>query len=106
MNESVAIQSADFWVKVVEMLQQNWAVIEAEGAEAVRVYFINDASGVFDEIAFPSASAAREALGRNGFRRFAENSDLQSFVRPPSAPFRRAAHPNGPIYSFGRFWRS
>ena len=23
----VAIQSADFWVKVVEMLQQNWAVI-------------------------------------------------------------------------------
>jgi hypothetical protein len=29
MNESVAIRSSDFWVKVVEMLQQNWAVIEA-----------------------------------------------------------------------------
>jgi hypothetical protein len=106
MNEPVAIRSADFWVKVVEMLQQNWAVIEAEEAEAVRVHFISDTSGVFDEIAFPSASAAREALGHNGFRRFAEDSNLKSFLRPPSAPFRRTAHPNGRIYSSGRFWRS
>jgi hypothetical protein len=83
--------------------QQNWAVIEAEDAEGVRVYFISDTSGVFDEIAFSSADAARESLDRNGFRRFA---DLQSFLSPPSAPFRRAVHPNGPIYSSGRFWWS
>jgi hypothetical protein len=106
MNDPIAIQNTDFWVKIVEMLQQNWAVIEAEDAEAVRVYFISDTSGVFDEMAFPSADAARESLDRNGFRRFAENSDLQSFLRPPSAPFRRTIHPNGPIYSSGRFWRS
>ena len=30
MNKPVAIQSTDFWVKVVEMFQQNWALIEAE----------------------------------------------------------------------------
>ena len=75
------------------MLQQNWAAIEGGEAERVRVLFISDASGVFDEIAFPSKGAAREALDRNGFRRFAEHEDLQSVLRPPSAPFRRAAHP-------------
>ena len=106
MNEFVAIHSADFWVKVVEMLQQNWALIEDEAAGAVRVYFISDTSGVFDEIAFSSASSANEALGMNGFRRFAESTNLQSFLRPPTVPFRRSTHPNGPIYSSGRFWRS
>jgi hypothetical protein len=87
------------------MLQQNWALIESQ-TQAVRAYFISDASGVFDQLAFPSAISAKEALGRNGFRRFAESPDLQSFLRPPSAPFRRSIHPNGPIYSSGRFWRS
>jgi hypothetical protein len=106
MNETIAIQSADFWVKVVEMLQQNWALIQDETRSAVRVYFISDTGGVFDEIAFASPSSAKEALGKNGFRRFAESADLQSFLRPPSAPFRLSAHPNGPIYSSGRFWRS
>jgi hypothetical protein len=106
MNEIVPIQSADFWVKVVEMLQQNWAVIESRGAGGACVYFITDTSGVFDEISYSSPVDAREALRRNGFRRFAEDHDLQSFLRPPSPPFRRAAHPNGPISSSGRFWRS
>ena len=105
MNEPVAIETGDFWVKVVEMLQQNWALIEPE-AQSVRVYFITDTGGVFDEIAFPSTAAAHEALQRNGFRRFAEHADLQSFLHPPRAPFRRDTHPNGPIYSSGRFWRS
>jgi len=105
MNEPVLIHSADFWVKIVEMLQRNWAVIESGSTPDVCVYFISDTSGVFDEIVFPSTSAARQALARNGFRRFAEDTHLQSFLRPPSAPFRRSPHPNGPIYSSGRFWR-
>jgi hypothetical protein len=104
MSETITIQSTDFWVKVVEMLQQNWALIEDE-TPGVRVYFISDISDVFDEIAFPSASPAKEALRKNGFRRFADGADLQSFLRPPSAPFPRSVHPNGPIYSSGRFWR-
>jgi len=106
MNELVEIHSTDFWVKVVEMLQQNWALIEDEAAGAVRVYFVSDTSAVFDEIAFPSTSSANEALEMNGFRRFAESTGLQSFLRAPAAPFRRSTHPNGPIYSSGRFWRS
>ena len=98
--------SVDFWVKVVEMLQQNWALIEPEQAGGVRVYFITDRSGVFDEIAFSSEDEACKSLSRNGFRHFAEDAHLQSFLRPPSTPFFRAHHPNGAIYSSGAFWRS
>jgi len=98
---SVIIHSTDFWVKIVEMLQQNWALIDADDAGAVRVYFVDDTGGVFDEMAFPSAEAAFEGLWHNGFRRYAGDSSL-SFLRPPSAPFRREGNP---IYSSGRFWR-
>jgi hypothetical protein len=104
MTDFAAIHSSDFWVKVVEMLQQNWALIEADAC-GTRVYFINDASGVFDEIVFSSADMAVEALSRNGFMRLAGNNELKSFLNPPGAPFRRVVHPNGPIYSSGRFWR-
>jgi hypothetical protein len=102
----MAICSKDYWVKVVEMLQQNWALIEPEPAQGVRVFFVTDTSGVFDEIAFRSEADAFGALKRNGFRRYADASDLQSFLRPPAAPFHRSTHPNGPIYSSGRFWKS
>jgi hypothetical protein len=104
MTDFAAIHSSDFWVKVVEMLQQNWALIEADDC-GTRVYFINDVSGIFDEIVFRSADAAVEGLSRNGFLRLAEHNELQSFLNPPGAPFRRVVHPNGPIYSSGRFWR-
>jgi hypothetical protein len=105
MPEHVSIDSSDYWVKVVEMLQQNWALIEAAPSGSVRVHFINDTSGVFDELSFPSVDSALAALRRNGFRRFADDAQLQSFLRPPPPPFRHAQHPNGPIYSSGRFWR-
>ena len=106
MSEPVTIQSTDYWIKVVEMLQQNWALIEAIKPEGVCVYFISDTSGIFDEMSFADESAAREALLRNGFKRFADNLRLRAFLRPPAALFHRSAHPNGPIYSSGRFWRS
>lgn len=104
MSEAVEIKSDDFWVKVVEMLQQNWALIESVPAGGVCVYFISDTSGVFDEISFSSVDEAIAALGRNGFSCYADDQKLQSFPRPPSAPFHRNAHPNGPIYSSGKHW--
>jgi hypothetical protein len=103
---NVLIDSRDFWVKVVEFLQHNWALIEYKHAGEVLIYFITDKSGVFDEIAFGSAADGVAALRRNGFRRYADDPDLQSFLRPPPAPFHRRPHPNGPIYSSGRFWKS
>ncbi len=106
MNNPVLIESTDFWVKIVAMLEQNWALIKLEEPGTVRIYFISDSSGVFDEIGFRTEFAALQALRRNGFERFAANSDLQSFLHPPPAPYSRSNHPNGPIYSSGRFWRS
>ena len=104
MSDVVEINCDDFWVKLVEMLQQNWALIEPAPSGGVCVYFISDTSGVFDEIAFPSEEEALSALQRNGFSRYADDQKLQSFLRPPSAPFHRHPHPNGPIYSSGRYW--
>ena len=96
VKEHVAIQSSEFWVKLVDMLQQNWALID-EGAESTaRVFFVTDVSGVFDEMTFPSKNTAELSLKRNGFRLF--TTEDKSFLRPPSPPYCRATHPNGPIY--------
>ncbi len=104
-QETVDIQSRDFWFKVVEMLQQNWALIEEDPEGGVTVYFIHDGSGVFDQMDFTSREEAGAALRRNGFERYEKDVEWQKFIAPPRPPFWKAAHPNGPIYSSGRFWR-
>lgn len=105
MDDAAEIKVEDLWVKVVGMLQQNWAAIEQTDSAGVRICFITDTSGVFDEMTFGSAAEAVAGLTRNGFRRFADSPDLQSFLRAPEPPFRPGSHPDGPIYSSGRFWR-
>jgi hypothetical protein len=55
-SENVNISSKDFWFKIVEFLQQNWALIEEDTeSEACIIYFISDGSGVFDQIQRHSA---------------------------------------------------
>jgi hypothetical protein len=90
---------------VIEMLQQNWALMD-EAAAVVTVYFVSDTSGVFDELKFASAAEAEQALRLNGFRRYAEDPRAASFLRCPEPPFTARPHPNGPIYSSGRFWKT
>jgi hypothetical protein len=104
MNDEVSITSRDYWFKIVEFLQQNWALIDSD-ERGVTVWFIGDTSGVFDQIAFSSTEEAFQALTRNGFRRFTDDEKAQSFLRAPEPPFVPRPHPNGPIYSSGRFWR-
>lgn len=100
----VQINSRDYWFKVADMLQQNWALIdEAPGGSPI-VYFVHDRSGVFDRLAFSSRKEAEQALRRNGFSNLADDESAKSFLSPPDAPFFEAPHPNGPIYSSGRFW--
>jgi hypothetical protein len=105
VNDPVSIQSRDYWFKVTEMLQQNWALIDS-GNDGAKVYFVTDTSGVFDELAFASEVDADAALRRNDFRRFSEDPRAASYLRCPEPPFRHSPHPNGPIYSSGRFWKS
>ena len=105
MSEIVSIQSRDYWFKVVDMLQQNWALAD-EMPGGVTVFFFGDTSEVFDEMRFDSAETAESALRINGFRRLTEGADAKLFLRSPEPPFIRRPHPNGPIYSSGRYWRS
>lgn len=102
-DEHVTIASRDYWFKVVEMLQQNWALVDASEGGVV-VWFFGDTSGVFDELRFASVAEAEGALRRNGFNRYADDAKAQEFIAVPKLPFRRQPHPNGPIYSSGRFW--
>lgn len=106
MANEINIESRDYWVKVVGMLQQNWALVDEfpERNEAV-VFFITDQSGVFDQISFRDREQAEQALERNGFSRYCADTDLQEFLRPPQPPFSENVHSSGKIYSSGRFWK-
>ncbi len=102
-SETVSIQSRDYWFKIVDFLQQNWALLEA-GDSGFRVWFLSDTSGVFDELNFPDSASATGALRRNGFARWEDDPHAATFLRQPPPPFTRRPHPNGRIYSSGQFW--
>jgi len=104
-DEVIEIQSCDYWFKIVEFLQQNWALIDQTPEGAV-VWFFGDTSGVFDQLAFASAEEAQAALLRNGFRRYADDPEAKNFIAIPAPPYYRRRHPNGPIYSSGRYWKN
>lgn len=105
MDTPVRIASRDYWFKVVDMLQQNWALIDTTQDTAhVTVFFVHDGSGVFDRMQFRSAKEAEKALLRNGFNKFGEDTHAHDFITPPAPPFMESRHSNGPIYSSGRFW--
>lgn len=105
VSQEIEIASRDFWVKIVEFLQQNWALIDEKSDGSCVAHFIGDTSGVFDRVEFRTSAEAIEALERNGFRRFARAPDLAKFLCPPESPFHWRDHPNGRIYSSGRFWK-
>lgn len=94
---------ADLWVKIIGMLQQNWASIEP-GGEGVCLLSVSDTGEIFDRLPFAFAEDVEDALRRNGFRRFRESTELHGFLSPPDRPYSEGRHPNGPIYSSGRFW--
>lgn len=104
MLETIDIKSRAYWFKVVEMLQQNWALIEEVNSNQYRIYFISDTSGVFDEMNFNSLDDAISSLERNGFRLYSKNGAESMYLNPPEPPFQRREHPNGKIYSSGMFW--
>jgi len=93
----------DPWFKIVEFLQQNWAVV-VERNGSVLVVFYGDTCGVFDELEYTSRVEAEAALTRNGFAKYLEAKDAKGFIALPRGDFQERAHPNGRIYSSGRFW--
>jgi len=96
----------DYFVKIIAMLQQNWAVIENTPLGTVRICFLTDHSEIFDEMSFPHKDEAQQALIRNGFKNFSLNPELHEFLRPPPPPFRDDPSMRRPIYSSGQFWQT
>lgn len=92
------------WFKIVGFLQQNWAVI-VDRKDDVLVVFYGDNCGVFDEMLFSTKDKAEQALLRNGFSKFMEDDRAQKFIGLPRGEFAERPHPNGRIYSSGRFWK-
>ena len=104
-KEEVKIQSREYWYKVVDFLQHNWALIDDNSDNTVTVYFFGDTAGVFDKMQFPTKSEAETGLRRNGFALYEEDKETQRFIARPEPPFYSDSHPNGLIYSSGRYWR-
>ena len=105
-KQKVEIKSSDFWIKTLDMLQQNWALIEKDHwSEASKVVFVNDSSGVIDFLDFPTEAEAKTALLFNGFRRYADDEKAQEEIAAPPPPYYAQEHSFSQIYSSGHYWR-
>lgn len=104
-RRSIQIRSRDYWLKSLDNHQTNWALLDDDPAGShCTVFFFHELSGVFDRLSFPTARLAETALRYNGFGRLLEWHDAPDGYAPPP-PFFEDQHPNGPIYSSGRYWK-
>jgi len=93
------IKSRDWWIKVLGMLQHNWALIDDGPDSGATVYFFHDGEvgmgcygysraqlkgryAIVDSLDFESVQLAKEALARNGFRLHGDDERLGSDVKP------------------------
>jgi hypothetical protein len=93
------IQSREWWIKVLGMLQHNWALIEEAADGSATVYFLHDSglnvapngyslkqlkgrSAIVDSLDFESVQLAKEALARNEFWIHEEGDPLGSDMKP------------------------
>lgn len=102
-RDIIPITNTHYWYKVVDFLQQNWAVIEP-GPDKTTVFFFHDGAGIFDSMDFPDEAIARKELRWNGFSLYDDDEEAQSFLCKPEPPFYKAPH--NPIYSSKRFWKT
>jgi hypothetical protein len=90
-DREVKIKSRDYWFKLVDFLQQNWALVDRdEQGDGCTVFFFADDSGVFDTLRFSSESEAHRALARNGFGLFDLDPEAKRFLRKPEPPFHES----------------
>lgn len=114
------IKSREWWIKVLGMLQHNWALIEKGGDGSATAYFFHDGEvgmgcygysraqlkgryAIVDSLAFESVQLAKDALSRNGFRLHGDDERLGSDVKPRGNFFDVRAMEEG-IYSRQGNW--
>ena len=116
------IISHDWWVKVLEMLQHNWALIEELDGKYI-VYFFHDLGttkrfpkeytlrqlrnrcAVVDSLEFDSLEDAQGALRRNDFERLEENPGPWDGYQPHGNFYDARGGEEG-IYSKAGYWVS
>lgn len=99
---NIELKSEIFWVKIVDFLQQNWALIEVTDNKVI-VFFIQDSSVIFDRIEFKTIEDAENGLFKNGFKLYLdENENFLDFIVPPKKPYGESTRP---IYSSGQYWK-
>ena len=114
------IKSTDWWVKVLGMLQHNWALIETK-EKGVTIYFFHDLGttigsmgpcklsqlrgrcAIIDSLDFESNEAAMEALDANGFNRLVDYPGPWDGLQP-HGNFYDARDYQAGIYSKGDYW--
>lgn len=102
----IDLRTEDFWIKVVGMLQHNWAVIRPTRRGQIEILFFDDGSLVFDKIPGSSFQQAEADLRRNGFLPHDDpEEDFRDFIAKPRAPFLMGSASKRPIYSSGEYWR-
>ena len=116
------IQSREWWIKVLGMLQHNWALIEEEADSSAVVYFFHDGEigmacygyskqqlkgryAIVDSLNFESVQLANDALSRNGFRLHKDEELLGSDVKPLGNFYDARPFEEG-VYSRQRNWTS
>jgi len=116
------IYSDDWWVKVLGMLQHNWALIETSNKKTT-VYFFHDLgtqksfskqyrfyqlknrSAVIDSLEFESIHEAELGLHQNGFMRLKDNPGPWDGEQPYKN-FYDAREVEEGIYSKAGYWRN
>ena len=114
----ISINSTEWWLKPIAMLQHNWALIEDTDNSTV-VYFLHDGGNtlrfnklkngftdegiVVDSIEFSTKALAIEALRKNGFMLEAEFQLARDDYRP-RRPFFDGRMVEDGIYSKQGYW--
>jgi hypothetical protein len=117
------IKSTEWWIKVLGMLQHNWALIEEQPNGTATVYFFHDCgntrsfnprykrsellgrSAIVDSLDFEHTTAAIEALEFHGFKLQKSAGRLGRSERPKGVFYDAREHEDG-VYSSSEYWRT
>jgi hypothetical protein len=116
------LDTSDWWVKVLGMLQHNWAVINSNPDGTVTAYFFHDggttknATGfdfrhtqnmiaIIDSLDFSSHNEATKQLGTNKFHRLRDHPGPWTDKHPSGVIFD-ARHTEPGIYSKQAYWQT
>lgn len=105
MPGNINLKTDDLWVKVVDFLVHNWAVVRMTRSGTPELIFFDDRSRVFDTLPFDDVDKAIAGLRLNGFERYEQMGDFREVLPRPQPPFVMERSNFRPVYSSGEYWR-